>query len=290
MTAMSTTNEMREGDAGCPTGRGAIGQQGPSRAGGTGLPPLDRTAEAFARVRDELMALPAGEVGQVNADVVSVVLTALGAWSNIEPRLGAMRAALPLHDHAAIGRVHDYALALLHAQIASRGRAKGGGSFAALKAEAAGLRERLLLSAEGLAHFGLVDGVRVAAIRRGQGLIDLANDLSALSMLFQASWGAIADKTPVTRAEVERAEELGLRLLEAIGRRKVGNDGSKAPGPYEDERARAFRLLVRAYGQARRALAYLRWDEGDVDRLAPSLFGAARSGRAKVAPGGDATP
>jgi hypothetical protein len=33
-----------------------------------------------------------------------------------------------------------------------------------------------------------------------------------------------------------------------------------------------FALLVHAHGQTRRAVAYLRWNEGDTDTIAPSLF------------------
>ncbi|WP_437980893.1 hypothetical protein [Sorangium sp. So ce117] len=71
---------------------------------------------------------------------------------------------------------------------------------------------------------------------------------------------------------------------------------SDSPGPTEaaDRRARAFSLLVHAYDQTRRAVAYLRWDEEDADTIAPSLY-KGRTGRATahsdtVAAPGDEAP
>ncbi|WP_437591731.1 hypothetical protein [Sorangium sp. So ce1000] len=73
-----------------------------------------------------------------------------------------------------------------------------------------------------------------------------------------------------------RAGEIGPQLLAALGVREHG----KGPGPTEaaDKRARAFALLVHAYDQTRRAIAYLRWNEGDADSIAPSLY-KGRGGR-----------
>ena len=44
-------------------------------------------------------------------------------------------------------------------------------------------------------------------------------------------------------------------------------------------RTRAFSLLVRAYSQAQRAITYLRWDHGDAQELAPSIYTGARTKR-----------
>jgi len=39
-----------------------------------------------------------------------------------------------------------------------------------------------------------------------------------------------------------------------------------------DARNRVFTLLTRRYDQVRRAVVFLRWDEGDADRIVPSLY------------------
>jgi hypothetical protein len=44
-------------------------------------------------------------------------------------------------------------------------------------------------------------------------------------------------------------------------------------------RQRAFTLLVRVYDHMRRGVSYLRWDEGDVDTIAPSLYAGRNTAR-----------
>ncbi|HEU4534923.1 MAG TPA: hypothetical protein VFS00_12425, partial [Polyangiaceae bacterium] len=69
-----------------------------------------------------------------------------------------------------------------------------------------------------------------------------------------------------------------------------------ASGTYEQARARAFRLTVRAYESTRAAVAYVRRREGDVDELMPSLFGgrprrrSAPEPEAPVDPGAPTDP
>ena len=49
------------------------------------------------------------------------------------------------------------------------------------------------------------------------------------------------------------------------------------------DRTRAFVLFVRCYDEIRRAVSFLRWNEGDADTLVPSLY-AGRGGRGKSEP------
>jgi hypothetical protein len=59
----------------------------------------------------------------------------------------------------------------------------------------------------------------------------------------------------------------------AIGSRE------QAPAAIDEasnNRQRAFTLLLTAYSQVRRAITYLRWNEGDADSIAPSLYAARR--------------
>ncbi|WP_437631633.1 hypothetical protein [Sorangium sp. So ce854] len=169
------------------------------------------------------------------------------------------------------------ALAAWYAHLLSLSSGDVESAVKPLLAEAAPLRENLLGDAEALARRGLLDAATVADIRAGQGHIDMANDLVALSALFSASWPDIAGKTAATEEEVKRAGEVGPQLLAALGVMEHG----KGPGPTEaaDKRARAFALLVHAYDQIRRAVAFLRWDEGDADEIAPSQY-KGRTGRA----------
>ena len=46
-------------------------------------------------------------------------------------------------------------------------------------------------------------------------------------------------------------------------------------------RDQAFTLMMRAYDEVRRAVTFLRWQQGDADTIAPSLY-AGRGGRGKA--------
>ncbi|XXT20112.1 hypothetical protein WME94_00915 [Sorangium sp. So ce429] len=223
----------------------------------------------------------------MNLDVPRVVSQVLG----VSPGLVALRPAiaehLPTFEVALVDRLETYALAAWYAHLLSLSSGDVESALKPLLAEAAPLRENLLGDAEALARRGLLDAETVADIRAGQGYIDTANDLVALSALFSASWSEIAGRTVATEEEVKRAGEIGPQLLAALGVREHG----KGPGPTEaaDKRARTFALLVHAYDQIRRAVAYLRWDEGDADEIAPSLY-KGRTGRASSSTDSTAAP
>ncbi|WP_437603326.1 hypothetical protein WMF28_17105 [Sorangium sp. So ce590] len=247
-----------------------------------------RAAAAFDSILPEIEALSPDRLISIKIDIPRAVSLVLG----VLPGLLALRPAivehLRQHDVAALDRLESYALAAwyAHLQWLSTGGAEN--ALKPLLAEAAALRENLLGDAEALARRGLLDAETVAEIRAGHGHIDTANDLVALSALFGGSWSDIAGKTAATEDEVKRAGEIGPQLLAALGVREHG----KGPGPTEaaDKRARAFALLAHAYDQTRRAVAYLRWNEGDADTIAPSLY-KGRGGRGgRAAASSDAAP
>lgn len=66
--------------------------------------------------------------------------------------------------------------------------------------------------------------------------------------------------------EIRRADEIGSKILMSLVTKDTGKPADSA-----DRRARAFTLLSRAYSACRRAAAYIRWEQGDVDELVPPL-------------------
>ncbi|MGK3986025.1 hypothetical protein WME99_23465 [Sorangium sp. So ce136] len=236
-----------------------------------------QAAAAFDRILPEIEALSPDRLIAIKVDIPRAVSQVLGVLPGLLALRPAIAEHLQTHDVALLDRLETYALAAwyAHLQWLSSGGAEN--ALKPLLAEAIPLRENLLGDAEALARRGLLDAATVAEIRAGQGHIDMANDLVALSALFSASWSAITGKTAATEEEVKRAGEIGPQLLAALGVREHG----KGPGPTEaaDKRARAFALLVHAYDQTRRAVSYLRWNEGDAETIAPSLY-KGRGGRA----------
>jgi hypothetical protein len=234
---------------------------------------------ALARVQHEIEALHRDQVRRINVHVPTAALVALGALPKLLALRDEIRARLPDHPIEALDKLRDYALAAAYAHALALPRDEGETNLRALVSEATPLRERLLSGAEALAKFGLLDAKRVAAIRRGTGHLDTAQDLTALGALFRNAWPAVASKTPVARADVERAVRLGAILLEALGQRRQGTDGSDDPREAEERLAKAYELFFRAYDACRHAVHYLRWHQGDADEIAPSLLQSRRRSR-----------
>jgi hypothetical protein len=247
-------------------------------------PSPDQAEEAYVRVRPELDDDEDDEPGRVTTNVILAVLIVLGALPHLEALRHEME-ALPGQSPDLLAKLRDYAYALLHVHAMTLPSSEGETRLQALLAEGAPLRERLLSTAELYAKLGLLDAEPVAAIRKGTGYVDTANDLLALARLFRGHWSALEGKVPVTRDEVERAGTLGVDLLGLLAQRQAGTDGAGSPSAYDVAKGRLFRRLARAHSQARRAVVYLRWNEGDADQLVPSLFqGRPRRRRAVETP------
>lgn len=229
------------------------------------MPERDAAARAFLRLEEEILTLPEDELRRMNVDVPSAVTIALGALPRLEAHREAI-ARLPDHTADLLDRLRDAALAAYHAHLASVARPKDESERARLLEEARPLREALLLDAEALAHRRLVAPERVASIRAGRGNLDTAGDLLALASLFAEAWPSIQGRTAATVEEIERAGELGARLLSAIA------EDAPAGSTWGDVRQRAFSLFASIYEECRRAIAYLRWHERDAEAIAPSLY------------------
>ncbi|APR83253.1 Hypothetical protein A7982_08602 [Minicystis rosea] len=232
---------------------------------------------ALNAVADEMAALDRSKLATINIDIPQAVAVALGVAPHLQALRAAIVAALPRHPIGFLDDLETYALAAYHAHIAWLPPEVVDDRVATLLAEAAPLRAMLLADAEALARRDWLDADAVAAIRAGQGHVDTANDLVALSALFLSRWPEIEHRTAATVDEVTRAGDLGPLVLAALGARVHGTPLS--PTAAADQRRRAFTLFVRAYNETRRAVTYLRWNEGDADELAPSLYVGRRTAR-----------
>jgi hypothetical protein len=73
--------------------------------------------------------------------------------------------------------------------------------------------------------------------------------------------------------ELDQVENLADRLLMAVGAHK------QTPAAAQAIRVRqaAFTLLIRAYGEVRAVVAFLRHKQADADAIAPSLYAGRRT-------------
>lgn len=239
---------------------------------------------AFESVRAEIDAFDDADLWPINLDIPSAVMIAVTAAPRIEPWIPRM-AGLPEFDVRHAVRMRNYALAAWYSHLMTV--QPDDGSVATLLQEAIPLRRGLLIAAEALAHRGFLPPEHLLEIRGGNGHLDTANALVALSGLFLERWDELVDNTAVTADEAERAGTLGLELLLALGVRRRG-----VPGASEEAlrtRDRAFSLFMYAYHQCRRAIRFLRWSDEDWEDIAPSLY-VRRKRRAVVIEGEDITP
>jgi hypothetical protein len=243
--------------------------------------PAVPTAKAYKEILPLLAAIPDDSVQTPNVDIAHAASIALATV----PRLAALRAeaaALPDFDIENFDRLGTYALAAWYAQIEAAPKTTEN-PLVALVAKAKPLREDLLLAAELLAHKGFFDAKSVDAIVGGNANLQLANDLESLAALFSSHWAAVEHKSPVTRADVDHAAKLGPQLLAALG---TGDKATKVDADAIDTRNRAWTLFADAYDQCRRAVTYLRWNEGDADTIAPSLHSGEKKKKKPDAPPG----
>ena len=131
-----------------------------------------------------------------------------------------------------------------------------------------------------LSKRGLIDGARLKELKGPQGHRNLAFDLLALVAMMREKWTELQGRTGIQAQELDTAEVLGDRVISGVGAREQGPAVVVAAA---DKRQRAFSLFVKAYDQARRAICFLRWDHGDMDTVAPSLY-AGRGGSKRRGP------
>jgi hypothetical protein len=223
----------------------------------------ENAAESYKKVEEQILALPVNAVGRVTTDVALA--------TNLEQLRPEFR---QLADggaaEKALDSLHDYALAAFFAHLESAPDVNQK-ELGPLLEQARPMRENLLKVAEGLAGYGLLSATAVNAIREGSGTLDTAKDLAQLGALFSSNWDRVASKVPFERAQVDEASRLGTTLLRAIGSKEVGEVRKDPSQDWPLLRARAFRLLVNAYEELRRATLYVRWYQGDAVAYTPSL-------------------
>lgn len=232
------------------------------------LGPHREAKRAFEKLKKEMAALAPEELVRTNVDVGRAVGIAIAAQPKIAKLIPELE-ELPGFSAGAVGGLREVALAAWYAHSASREEVDEG-EVTRLAAEAYPLRQALRVQAEALADRDLLSREAVAAIGGGKGHRELANGLVALANVFADAGDALEGQTPVTRAELDRAADLGTQLMLALGAREVAPLSSDAAG---DLRARAFTLLSQRYEALRRAVSYVRWYQGDAREIAPSLQG-----------------
>ena len=245
--------------------------------------PMLRFREALARVRPEAMALDSNDLAQVSLDIPGAVITARGCIAELQALRARIVAELPSFDIERFDKIETYAHALTQANGDYLSSSAPPMPIAELTEELKGIRDMLISDVTAAARRGLVDGTPLNELKGTTGAKNIATDIVTLSSLINRNWAKLQGLSALKLEEIERAEQLAESLQGALGTKE--QQAAKATED-ADMRQRVYTLFVKAYDHARRAVIYLRWDEGDADEIAPSLW----AGRKQKANNGEEAP
>jgi hypothetical protein len=229
---------------------------------------LSRLQQGYQRAFGDIQAVAREGLVAITLDVGSVYTLATAALLRVRPYRQDML-SLPFLKRELVEKAEDYLLALGHAQALYIAATAPVASLPELFNKLIKSREILLADANALAKRGLIPEDRLQEMRGPMGHSQTAFDVLGLCSLLRAHWPNIQGKTALLLSDVEQAETLSDSLLSAVGERKASD--AEASGATLN-RQKAYTLFMQAYEEVRRALAYLRYHEGDVDELAPSLY------------------
>jgi hypothetical protein len=231
------------------------------------LEDLEEAELALQRIEPQLVTVDARTLSPMNTDVVVAASTVLGVLGRILELREAI-ALLPFFDMRSVDSLSDYAKGAWFAYVGNQPLSPSRDD-AQVAEEVTRLRAKFLNWGIACAADGVFDPGAIAKIREGSGYRDSAGDLVALVLMFREHWDRVKNMTGITSDDLARGAQLGAAAFAIISRR------DNQLGPIQAESAlrarRAWTLLDRAYTQCRRAIAYLRFDEGDVDLIAPNL-------------------
>ncbi|MET0790729.1 MAG: hypothetical protein ABW061_04350 [Polyangiaceae bacterium] len=240
----------------------------PATSGTIGVPAPHRYRAAFEKALPLCKELPNDKLLPINVDVAGAVSTGLSTLKRVM-HLRDRAGALPEFDIKVFDDLETHTLATGHAHTLYLSASAEPEELRELNEEGLRLRGMLYADAVALSTRKLINGERIGELKANPGFQNLAFDLMGLAQILRSNWDKISSKTAITPDDLDRAELVGDRLMNAISDRAI------APAALADvsaQRQRNFTLFTRAYDQVRRAITFLHWDEGDLDVLAPSLY------------------
>jgi hypothetical protein len=244
----------------------------------TRIEPVTPRAPLIEALREELLAIPEAKLAPINVDLVAAAFVVLGVAPNICARRDELVALCGETMTSCVDRLELLAYATLEAQAALQATASGA-DLAELSREALNIRRVLVAEVRLLISRKLLPPGSIRGLPGTNGFRNQWGDLLQLTQLLLAHWDQVASRTGLTLDEVRNAEATAARLAMALGARDHALRSEAAT-----MRLRAYSLMVSTYDDARRVISYLRWKEGDADRIAPSLYAGRSNGRGRREP------
>jgi hypothetical protein len=219
--------------------------------------------------------LAEADVLEVNVDVPNACTAArssLKRLAELRPRMQDLPVELAQIDKVG---VYAEALSFAHALYAIEAAPPAG--MQELYDSLLRTRGLLRLDASNLAARGFIKEESIAGLKGDSGHENVAYDVLSLTAMHAAASSKSAGRSTVSAADLEQARKDASAFLNLLGLRE---QQLKTRSALNEQRRRAFTLLITAYDEARRAASFLQWKQ-ESDKQLPSLYAARGAGRPK---------
>ena len=233
------------------------------------------STEALDTLREELLALDPQTLLSLNVDIVSAATVVIGALPDIHTHRAALVELCGEEMAKSVDRLELLARAALQAHAKHR-LVSNGANVKPLSEELVVVRDVLLAEARSMIVRKVIPAQITRELTLGPGYKNLCVDVLQLVSAMREDWDVVEHETRIAMAYLENAEGLANELVTAVGLR---DQASRSPAA--DLRQRAYTVLARTYGQVRQMITFLRWDDGDADRIAPAFHNHRGSRRRK---------
>ncbi len=247
---------------------------------------LPRYLAAYRSQLPLIMAVPEAELLTVNVDIPSVITTLVGSLPEILALRSEVENRLPMFDVTKFDQLENVSFALAHTQGMYMSAVATPSDLRELVDLATKKRELVVSDATALINRGLIPAGSLDKLNGPNGYKNVAFDLVAVTQLLRAHWHAVEGKTAVSAKELDELTTLADQVITAVGLR---DQGPRSTPEATLIRQKAFTLVVKTYDQVRRAVHYLRWEHGDAEKIAPSLY-AGRRRKSSSKQGEESTP
>ncbi|MBL8741144.1 MAG: hypothetical protein JNK04_08625 [Myxococcales bacterium] len=233
-------------------------------------------------MRHEALALDGGALRQVTVDIPTAAIIVRGALPALQRHRAAVVAAFREFDLGQYDKIELYTRALTQANGEYLATSRGVAEVPALTEALKEIRTTLLTDMRTAVRRKLIDRSHLDRLQGAKGAKNTATDVITLCALVRKQWSALAGRTAVDLREIDRAELLAEELQSALALAENADGALVAAG---ELRQRVYTLFFNAYDEARRAISFLRWREGDANEIAPSLMAlrTRRTSRAEPA-------
>lgn len=228
---------------------------------------LEAAESAHARVASEIESVRQEDLPTINFDVVNGASIILGVCDRIMTFRERM-ARLPEFDVQNVDKLKDYTVAAWYVYITNLPEPEPAEADA-LITEVGTLRSKFLMWSIPLVGDGVFDQGAIDKIKEGSGSKDAASDVVAFVGLYRSKWDRCRNNCGIREADLERAALVAPLVFSIVSQREQRQTTPTGEGFTRVRRAWA--LPERAYDQCRRALAFLRHEEGDMEEIAPNF-------------------